>query len=71
MILRQVQHDKVEIVVSNLLGVQMMRLPRVDYNARNDRFQETTIDISNLTSGIYFIRVHNSNGSEVSKFVKQ
>ena len=71
-VFRLTQHEIQEIVVSNLLGVQMMRLPRVEYNPRNDRYQEATIDISNLASGVYFLKVLMSDGGNaVSKFVKE
>ncbi len=50
-ILRQAQNDIEEVVVSNLLGVQMLRLPRTDYRNRNNSFE---IDLSALATGVYF-----------------
>ena len=31
---------------------------------------ETAIDISNLTGGVYFVRVHDNAGVRTAKFVK-
>ncbi len=59
--------DIKEVVVSDLLGVQMMRLLRTDYNSNND----ITIDISKLPQGIYLLRVQINDGWRVDKVVKE
>ncbi len=56
-----------EIVVSNLLGVQMIRLPSTDYRVNN----AITIDISKLPQGIYLLRVQTNNGWRAGKVVKE
>ncbi len=56
-----------EIVVSNLLGVQMMRLPRTDFSSLNSM----TIDISKLPQGIYLLRVQSNDGLRIGKVVKE
>jgi hypothetical protein len=40
-------------------------------NSNFDNIQETQINISNLKSGSYIIRIHTSNGVETLRFVKQ
>ena len=68
-ILRQAQNDIEEVVFSNLLGVQMLKLPHTEYSNRNNSFE---IDLSALATGVYFLKVQMSDGSiMVKKFVKQ
>lgn len=51
------------IEVINFLGQTVMSQPNAYNNA--------SLDISNLNSGVYFIRIISNNGSSVQKFVKQ
>ncbi len=57
--------DKMEITVVNLTGQQLMRLAKTGSN----RF---SANISQLPSGIYFLRIKNGSGNIMTKkFVKQ
>lgn len=51
--------NKVEII--NFLGQTVISQLNTD----------NTIDISNLTNGVYFVRIATDNGTDVQKFVKQ
>ena len=52
------------IEVINFLGQTVISQTNMDSN-------ETTLNISNLNSGIYFVRIKADNGISVQKFVKQ
>ncbi len=62
-----------QLTVSNIQIVDVLgrveRLLRTDYSSRNDIF---TIDVSGLSSGVYFVKVKMIDGSfGVKKFVKE
>jgi hypothetical protein len=53
--------SKVEIV--NFLGQTVL--------SQSNDSKESRVDVSNLTNGIYFVRITSDNGTSVQKFVKQ
>jgi hypothetical protein len=53
--------NKAEIV--NFLGQVVV--------SQNNSTETTEIDVSNLTNGVYFVRIISDNGTSVQKFVKQ
>ena len=52
------------VEVINHLGQTVMAVA-------NEAITKTTFDISNLNSGVYFVRIITANGASVQKFVKQ
>ncbi|MDD5570165.1 MAG: M20/M25/M40 family metallo-hydrolase [Bacteroidales bacterium] len=54
---------KTEVVVYNLNGKEIKKLRAMSHELR--------VDISDLPSGIYFVKVMNENGVSVGKFVKE
>ena len=53
--------NKIEVI--NFIGQTVIALPNT--------YDNNTIDISNLKSGVYFVRITSENGTAVQKFVKQ
>jgi hypothetical protein len=53
--------NKVEVI--NFLGQTVI--------TQNNDTNNTTLDVSNLTNGVYFVRIITDNGTNVQKFVKQ
>lgn len=51
------------IEVVNFIGQTIM--------TQTNNTNETTLDVSNLSNGVYFIRIISDNGTSVKKFVKQ
>ncbi len=56
-------------VVLEVFNVMGEKIHAEKYQARNSK-SVLTIDVSSITSGIYFIRLTSDNGSAVKKFVK-
>jgi hypothetical protein len=54
--------NKIEVI--NFLGQTVIAHP---YHG----MMQTTFDISNLNSGVYFVRLMNENGTNIQKFIKQ
>ena len=52
------------IEVINFLGQTVI-------SQTNVSFRETTLDVSQLNNGVYFVRIFSENGSSIQKFVKQ
>ena len=55
------------LVVMNSLGMVVL----ADAKAHTDLLGELSISVSELPSGLYFIRLENANGGLTAKFVKQ
>jgi hypothetical protein len=59
----ETENDIENITIFDIFGRQQQ--------LSNSSHQHSVIDVSNLTSGIYFIKINTNNGEIVKRFVKK
>jgi hypothetical protein len=56
---------------NNFNTVEIVNFLGQTFISQNNDKKEATVDVSNLTNGVYFVRIVGENGTSVQKFVKK